>query len=116
MKVLQNLAVLTAVIFIGACSVSPEESAFLDAVKGKTVVASDGTTDLFKFSNDGRSVDSVPATGKPFSFKSAESELKATYELSDGGATAKIVLTLNADKKGGSVSGDAGEMSGLTLK
>ena len=97
MKVLQNLAVLTAVVFIGACSTAPsaDESAFLDAVKGKTATTSDGET--AKFSADGREVTLGLSTAV---FEKAESALKAQYQNKSANSF-KTVITLSEDKKNG---------------
>ncbi|MGL5253732.1 MAG: hypothetical protein ACRC9L_01730 [Brevinema sp.] len=111
MKVLQNLAVLTAIIFVGgACSTAPsaEESAFLDAVKGRTATMGSASA---TFNSDGREV--TMGSSKAV-FEKADSALKAQYQNKDDNSI-KTVIVLNEDKKSGSFTVNGGTAIQATL-
>lgn len=54
MKFIKNIALLGILVVLGACSVSPEEQAFFNRVKGKTVYGVPTNQLLGSFSSDGK--------------------------------------------------------------
>ena len=100
----KSLLLLVLVLSMGACSTKEStsqqnEKAFLEVVKGKTLVHSNGN-DYATFTSDGKFVTIIgntPPETQQWMFWLAESETVATYRQDDDIQTVDWKFTINGD-------------------
>ncbi len=107
-----KLLALGLVLFLGACSLSAEDTAFLDKVKGKTAfddaTTQDDTTKIGSFSKDGKEFTPV-SPGQKVTFDEATDANTAKYAVTVSGTEFVYTIT-TADGKTGSVKAGSREI------
>ena len=118
MKSIKNITLLAMLMVLGACSLSENEEAFFNTVKGKKVHLTDrGETLIGEFSSDGQTYTEISDSGKlNIEFTEVFSPTKASYIIEK----MKTGYTFETDGKTGTVFvtllGSEGPKEDITLK